>query len=202
MLVLSGGVSMGKYDLVEAVLGGLGRGVFFRRGGDSAGQACRVWTCAGKPVFGLPGNPVSTMVTFELFVAAGDRYAGRRDAAAVADVARRGWRIAVREKGAVTHFLPARVGESRRRAGGLELAVAGFGRYGGAGAGECVFGGAAGETPTGRPGNGLWFCCGAGMAASGASRAHEKLQRRKLGKLERISARARKWRWWTSPPRR
>jgi molybdopterin molybdotransferase len=74
LLVLSGGVSMGKYDLVEEVLAEFGAEFFFTgaliqpgkpvvfgrlsRGGEG-------WTY----FFGLPGNPVSTQVTFSLFVA-------------------------------------------------------------------------------------------------------------------------------------
>jgi molybdopterin molybdotransferase len=68
LLLLSGGVSMGKFDLVEEVLAELGAEFFFQ------GVAIR----PGKPLvfgrvrdlffFGLPGNPVSTFVTFELFV--------------------------------------------------------------------------------------------------------------------------------------
>jgi molybdopterin molybdotransferase len=89
LLLLTGGVSMGKYDLVEQVLGELqaefyftgaeiqpGRPVVF--GSCSADTLARdsgvaVVTRAGAPAphkkyfFGLPGNPVSTMVTFELF---------------------------------------------------------------------------------------------------------------------------------------
>jgi molybdopterin molybdotransferase len=90
LLVLTGGVSMGKYDLVEQVLGELkaefyftgaeiqpGRPVVF--GSCDAGALARadrrvaVGTRARVPAshrkyfFGLPGNPVSTMVTFELF---------------------------------------------------------------------------------------------------------------------------------------
>jgi molybdopterin molybdotransferase len=73
LLLLSGGVSMGKYDLVEQVLGEMGAQFFF------TGAAIQ----PGKPIvfgaapphkgaqrtyfFGLPGNPVSTMVCFELF---------------------------------------------------------------------------------------------------------------------------------------
>lgn len=68
ILVLSGGVSMGKYDLVEDVLREYGTEFLFDaiaiRPGRPAvcGKAGNVW------VFGLPGNPVSTMVTFELLV--------------------------------------------------------------------------------------------------------------------------------------
>jgi molybdopterin molybdotransferase len=91
LLLLTGGVSMGKYDLVEQVLGELeaefyftgaeiqpGRPIVF--GSCGAGAPARVRAAnptlaqeeisepARKYFFGLPGNPVSTMVTFELFV--------------------------------------------------------------------------------------------------------------------------------------
>jgi molybdopterin molybdotransferase len=80
LLLLTGGVSMGRYDLVEQVLAELkaeffftgakiqpGRPVVFGRCGNPCGADTPV---REKPViyfFGLPGNPVSTMVTFELF---------------------------------------------------------------------------------------------------------------------------------------
>jgi molybdopterin molybdotransferase len=76
LLLIAGGVSMGKYDLVENALAEMeaeffftgaliqpGKPIVFGRvpynGGDSA--------CGAKYFFGLPGNPISTMVTFELF---------------------------------------------------------------------------------------------------------------------------------------
>jgi len=74
LLLLSGGVSMGKYDLVEVALREAGAEFFFTG----------AWIQPGKPVvfgriptehdrwlyfFGLPGNPVSTEVCFRLFVA-------------------------------------------------------------------------------------------------------------------------------------
>jgi len=88
LLLLTGGVSMGKYDLVEAVLGELkadfyftgaeiqpGRPVVFGScgfddadGGFAADTRARAPAPHRKYFFGLPGNPVSTMVTFELFV--------------------------------------------------------------------------------------------------------------------------------------
>ena len=68
MLVLSGGVSMGKYDLVEEVLAELGAEIFFDGVAIRPGRPAVFGRCQGKLVFGLPGNPVSTMVTFELFV--------------------------------------------------------------------------------------------------------------------------------------
>jgi molybdopterin molybdotransferase len=83
LLLLSGGVSMGKYDLVEQVLKDFpaeffftgaqiqpGRPVVFGRVVCGAGARAREGASAPadhKYFFGLPGNPVSTMVTFELF---------------------------------------------------------------------------------------------------------------------------------------
>jgi molybdopterin molybdotransferase len=90
LLLLTGGVSMGKYDLVEQVLGELkaefyftgaeiqpGRPVVFGScgadtplradGGFAANTRTGVSAPHEKYFFGLPGNPVSTMVTFELF---------------------------------------------------------------------------------------------------------------------------------------
>jgi molybdopterin molybdotransferase len=83
LLLLAGGVSMGKYDLVEQVLAEFqaeffftgaqiqpGRPVVFGRVPCSAGGSARdlpASTAAHSYFFGLPGNPVSTMVTFELF---------------------------------------------------------------------------------------------------------------------------------------
>ncbi|MGA7784965.1 MAG: molybdopterin molybdotransferase MoeA, partial [Candidatus Acidiferrales bacterium] len=67
-LVISGGVSAGKYDLVEGVLAEIGAEVFFDGVAMRPGRPAVFCTCQGKPVFGLPGNPVSTMVTFDLFV--------------------------------------------------------------------------------------------------------------------------------------
>src|SRR5580692_10570658 len=83
LLLLTGGVSMGKYDLVEQVLAQFeaeffftgaqiqpGRPVVFGRIPCGAGAPARDGTSAPSGYnyfFGLPGNPVSTMVTFELF---------------------------------------------------------------------------------------------------------------------------------------
>jgi molybdopterin molybdotransferase len=67
-LVLTGGVSIGKYDLVENVLKALGAEFFFDAVAIRPGKPAVFAVCQGKPVFGLPGNPVSTMVTFQLFV--------------------------------------------------------------------------------------------------------------------------------------
>jgi molybdopterin molybdotransferase len=69
LLVLTGGVSMGKYDLVEVVLRQLGATFHFDAVAIRPGRPAVFAFCRNKFVFGLPGNPVSTMVTFELFVA-------------------------------------------------------------------------------------------------------------------------------------
>ena len=68
MLITSGGVSVGEFDFVKDVQ-------------DALGVERRLWQVAMKPgkplvfgvrggrlVFGVPGNPVSAMVSFELFV--------------------------------------------------------------------------------------------------------------------------------------
>jgi molybdopterin molybdotransferase len=80
LLLMTGGVSMGRYDLVEQVLGELKAELFFTGAKIQPGRPVVFGRCskghagagAGgkKPItyfFGLPGNPVSTMVTFELF---------------------------------------------------------------------------------------------------------------------------------------
>jgi molybdopterin molybdotransferase len=67
LLLLSGGVSAGKYDLVERVLGDLGAEFFFDRVLIQPGQPLVFGKAQGTFFFGLPGNPGSTMVTFEIF---------------------------------------------------------------------------------------------------------------------------------------
>ncbi len=131
LLLLTGGVSMGKYDLVEQVLGELGAEFYFTgakiqpgkpvvfgsSGADTlvrADSLLATGTRAGAPAphrpphyfFGLPGNPVSTMVTFELFVrpmvAA---LAGMKPEPLVFLKAR--LKSEVRTKAGLTRFLPA-----------------------------------------------------------------------------------------------
>src|SRR3981189_1605825 len=68
VLVLSGGVSMGKYDLVETVLKDLGAEFYFDAVAIRPGKPAVFGKCQDTFVFGLPANPFSTMVTFELFV--------------------------------------------------------------------------------------------------------------------------------------
>jgi molybdopterin molybdotransferase len=76
LLLMTGGVSMGRYDLVEQALSELQAEFFFTGAKIQPGRPVIFGQCsASGPArerlatyfFGLPGNPVSTMVTFELF---------------------------------------------------------------------------------------------------------------------------------------
>lgn len=113
LLLLSGGVSMGKYDLVEQVLLEAGAEFFFTGALIQPGKpivfgrlptegGARRWTY----FFGLPGNPVSTQVCFHLFVAAMLRaLSGRSEIAPLFVEARLDEEV---KGGArVTRFLPA-----------------------------------------------------------------------------------------------
>jgi molybdenum cofactor synthesis domain-containing protein len=66
-LITSGGVSMGKLDLIKPLLETLGQ-VHFGRVNMKPGKPLTFATVGGKPVFALPGFPVSSLVSFELFV--------------------------------------------------------------------------------------------------------------------------------------
>lgn len=68
VLLVSGGVSMGKYDLVEPVFEELGVTVHFDSVSMRPGKPTVFATWKDRWVFGLPGNPLSTFVAFELFV--------------------------------------------------------------------------------------------------------------------------------------
>jgi molybdopterin molybdotransferase len=67
MLLLSGGVSMGKFDLVEQALKNLGAQFFFTGVMIQPGKPLVFGEAGSVPFFGHPGNPVSVMATFELF---------------------------------------------------------------------------------------------------------------------------------------
>ena len=66
-LITSGGVSVGEHDFVKSVLERLGE-VNFWRVAMKPGKPQAYGISDGKPIFGLPGNPVSSLVVFELFV--------------------------------------------------------------------------------------------------------------------------------------
>ena len=106
ILVLSGGVSAGKYDLVEGVLRELGAEFFFDAIAIRPGRPAVFGVCREKLVFGLPGNPVSTMVTFELLVVPAIEI---RSGLAPRPLPIFKARLVrpVTQKAALTHFLPA-----------------------------------------------------------------------------------------------
>ncbi|MBI5746604.1 MAG: molybdopterin molybdotransferase MoeA [Nitrospirae bacterium] len=68
VILISGGVSMGDYDFVKDVLAEMGMEMKFWKVSMKPGQPLAFGTIKGKPVFGLPGNPVSAMVSFYQFV--------------------------------------------------------------------------------------------------------------------------------------
>jgi molybdopterin molybdotransferase len=67
VLVLSGGVSMGVYDFTKTALSSLGAEIFFERVALRPGKPTVFARLGRTLVFGLPGNPVSVSVTFNLF---------------------------------------------------------------------------------------------------------------------------------------
>ena len=107
-LVLTGGVSMGKYDLVENVLKALGAEFFFDAVAIRPGKPAVFAVCQGKPVFGLPGNPVSTMVTFQLFVTPAIALLSGAAAHPLPLLEAR-LAEALNERPGLDHFLPARI---------------------------------------------------------------------------------------------
>jgi molybdopterin molybdotransferase len=108
LLVLSGGVSMGKFDLVAETLRELGAEFFFHGVAIRPGKPLLFGRARDKFFFGLPGNPVSSYVTFELFarpalrMLAGERF--EEPAFLRARLAK-----PFRQKHGLTAFMPARV---------------------------------------------------------------------------------------------
>ena len=68
VLLSSAGVSVGELDLVKAALTDAGAELHLWQVSMRPGKPITFGSLRGRPVFGLPGNPVSAMVTFELFV--------------------------------------------------------------------------------------------------------------------------------------
>lgn len=67
-IISSGGVSVGDYDYVKPVLNSLGAELKFWRVSMKPGKPIAFGMLKGKPYFGLPGNTVSSMLSFLLFV--------------------------------------------------------------------------------------------------------------------------------------
>lgn len=122
LLLITGGVSAGKFDLVEPALARAGarfhfNGVRIQPGkplvfGDMPHRARKTTPMEGEnhslPFFGLPGNPVSSAVTFLLFASLVLRaLAGRSDFGPRFAMARLGSAPDRRAKAAITRFLPA-----------------------------------------------------------------------------------------------
>ena len=68
VLCVSGGVSMGEHDVVKDVLHRMGLAMLFWRVRQRPGGPLAFGVLDGRPVFGLPGNPVSAAVCFDQYV--------------------------------------------------------------------------------------------------------------------------------------
>ena len=68
VVISTGGVSMGKYDLVKEIYSDLGVEIQFEWVKVKPGRPCTFGTKDNKLIFGLPGNPVSTLTSFIEFV--------------------------------------------------------------------------------------------------------------------------------------
>jgi len=68
ILLISGGVSLGDYDYVKDTLVDIGANLIFWRVNQKPGKPLAFLTYGDKFIFGLPGNPVSVMVCFEMYV--------------------------------------------------------------------------------------------------------------------------------------
>ena len=111
LLLVSGGVSAGKFDFVEDALRDLGAAFHFDRVRIQPGAPLVFGICRGKPFFGLPGNPASTLVTFEVFGrAAMDLLSGRSHSPLPLAYARLAQPF--RHNPGLTRFLPAHVNEA------------------------------------------------------------------------------------------
>lgn len=68
LILLTGGVSMGEYDLVPAILKKNGFELLFEKVAVQPGKPTVFGKCEDTFVFGMPGNPVSSFIVFEFFV--------------------------------------------------------------------------------------------------------------------------------------
>jgi molybdopterin molybdotransferase len=115
LVLMTGGVSMGKFDFVEQALVALGADFFFTGARIQPGRPVVFGKLTDTYFLGLPGNPISTMVTFALFAAPLVRALGgeseHRPRFSMARLEEE-----VRVKAGLTRFLPARVESSFRGA--------------------------------------------------------------------------------------
>lgn len=116
LVLLTGGVSMGKFDFVERALVTLDAEFFFTGALIQPGKPVVFGKLGNTYFFGLPGNPISTMVTFALFAApllralGGESEGGPRFGMARLEED-------VRVNAGLTRFLPAKVDSDVRGAG-------------------------------------------------------------------------------------
>lgn len=68
IILISGGVSAGDFDFVPQILKDLGVQLYFEKVAIQPGKPTVFGTYGNKLIFGMPGNPVSTFVVFEVFV--------------------------------------------------------------------------------------------------------------------------------------
>jgi molybdopterin molybdotransferase len=108
IVLVTGGVSMGKHDHVEAALAGLSARILFDAVDIRPGRPLVFGFLGEKPFFGLPGNPLSTLVTFELFARpAIEIAAGRREVPPLGLLAARLRADYAQRKLPLTVFIPA-----------------------------------------------------------------------------------------------
>ena len=113
LLLVTGGVSMGRYDLVEQVLASFQARFLFTGARIQPGRPVVFGDVTlrdkATPFFGLPGNPVSTMVTFQLFARPVlDRLSGSTPQPL--PFAKAALKSALTTKTGLTRFLPAKLG--------------------------------------------------------------------------------------------
>lgn len=126
LILLTGGVSMGKFDFVERALLALEAQFFFTGVRIQPGKPAVFGSLEGTYFFGLPGNPISTMATFALFAAPLLEALGGEE-----EIEPR-FRMAfleeeVQVKAGLTRFLPARVASDVRGARVRRIAWQGSG---------------------------------------------------------------------------
>jgi molybdopterin molybdotransferase len=112
-LITTGGVSVGKYDLVGAALAAIGVEPVLHRVAIKPGKPIWFGVLGSRPVFGLPGNPVSSMLGFEVFVRPALARMGGAGESEQAERLRHGrWRGAKFTASDRQHNEPARVAQA------------------------------------------------------------------------------------------
>jgi molybdopterin molybdotransferase len=115
IVITSGGVSMGDYDLVKAALKDIGAEIFFDKVIIRPGKPIVFARRSNTYFFGLPGNPVSTSVTFNVFVRPAIRKMQRETSPCLPTVSARLSGI-VRDSSSRRSYLPGRISIQEGRA--------------------------------------------------------------------------------------